>query len=126
MRSFTIGLKENITLNEAAQANSGAAGAKLFMTVYSTADDTTPWAVSQHAACSRPEKRKILSRSLSYHGTTITTAGVSGHASRKRGLESILDEYATIETPYPLLLYRNKDDDLGSFCNDGDHSQGGG
>ena len=59
-------------------------------------------AVQYHAACGRPEKRKILSRSLSYHGTTITTAGVSGHASRKRGLESILDDYASIETPYPL------------------------
>lgn len=59
-------------------------------------------AVQYHAACGRPDKNKILARSLSYHGTTITTAGVSGHASRKRGLESVLSEYNTIETPYPL------------------------
>lgn len=59
-------------------------------------------AVQYQAARGKPEKRQIISRSLSYHGTTITTAGVSGHASRKRGLESILDTYTTIETPYPL------------------------
>lgn len=59
-------------------------------------------AVQYFAAKGQPEKSKIISRSLSYHGTTITTAGVSGHASRKRGLESILDDYASIETPYPL------------------------
>lgn len=59
-------------------------------------------AIQYQAARGKPEKNKILSRSLSYHGTTITTAAVSGHASRKRGLESVLDEYSTIETPYPL------------------------
>ncbi len=59
-------------------------------------------AVQYHAAKGKPEKNQILARSLSYHGTTITTAGVSGHASRKRGLESILDTYPQIETPYPL------------------------
>lgn len=59
-------------------------------------------AVQYQAARGKPKKNKIIARSLSYHGTTITTAAVSGHASRKRGLESILDDYATIETPYPL------------------------
>ncbi len=59
-------------------------------------------AIQYQAARGRPKKNQILSRSLSYHGTTITTAAVSGHASRKRGLESILANYNTIETPYPL------------------------
>ena len=59
-------------------------------------------AVQYFAAKGQPNKSKIISRSLSYHGTTITTAGVSGHASRKRGLEAILDQYPSIETPYPL------------------------
>ena len=59
-------------------------------------------AVQYFAAKGQPNKSRIISRSLSYHGTTITTAGVSGHASRKRGLEAILDQYPSIETPYPL------------------------
>ena len=59
-------------------------------------------AIQYQAARGKPEKNKIIARNLSYHGATITTTGVSGHASRKRGLESILTDYPTIETPYPL------------------------
>ena len=59
-------------------------------------------AIQYQAARGKPEKNKIIARNLSYHGATITTAAVSGHASRKRGLESILNDYPTIETPYPL------------------------
>ena len=59
-------------------------------------------AVQYQAARGRPGKSLILARSLSYHGTTIVAAGVSGHASRKLGLEGLLDEPPTIETPYPL------------------------
>jgi adenosylmethionine-8-amino-7-oxononanoate aminotransferase len=59
-------------------------------------------AIQYQVATGHPEKSVILARDISYHGTTITTAAVSGHLSRKRGLESILDEYPTIETPYPL------------------------
>jgi len=59
-------------------------------------------AIQYQAATGHREKSVILARSISYHGTTITTAAISGHLSRKRGLESILDDYPTIETPYPL------------------------
>jgi len=59
-------------------------------------------AIQYQVAAGHPEKNVILARSVSYHGTTITTAAVSGHLSRKRGLESILQTYPTIETPYPL------------------------
>lgn len=59
-------------------------------------------AIQYQVATGHAEKKVILARNISYHGTTITTAAVSGHLSRKRGLETILDDYPTIETPYPL------------------------
>jgi len=59
-------------------------------------------AIQYHASQGNPERHLILARSLSYHGTTISTAAISGHANRKKGLESILDIYHRIETPNPL------------------------
>lgn len=59
-------------------------------------------AVQYQAAIDQPQRKIILARSLSYHGTTISMAGLSGHASRKRGLQSILEEPPYIQTPYPL------------------------
>ena len=59
-------------------------------------------AVQYHASLGHPERNVILARTVSYHGTTISTAAVSGHPARKRGLEGILQEYPRIETPYPL------------------------
>ena len=50
----------------------------------------------------KPEKNIILTRSLSYHGTTLNMSGISGHDARKRGLESYVPKPVTIETPYPL------------------------
>jgi len=46
---------------------------------------------------------------LSYHGTTLNMSGISGHAARKRGLESYVPKAPMIETPYPLRC------PLGSF-----------
>ena len=57
----------------------------------------------------KPEKNIILTRSLSYHGTTLNMSGISGHQARKRGLESYVPKPTTIETPYPLRC------PLGSF-----------
>lgn len=59
-------------------------------------------ATQYQVAMGRPEKQIVLARSLSYHGTTIQMAGVSGHQSRKRGLEGLINEVPRIETPYPL------------------------
>ena len=59
-------------------------------------------AVQYHASKGDRERNIILARDVSYHGTTISTAGVSGHPGRKRGLESILNDYPRIMTPYPL------------------------
>ena len=59
-------------------------------------------AIQYHASKGDRERNVILARSISYHGTTISTAAVSGHPGRKRGLESILNEHPRILTPYPL------------------------
>lgn len=59
-------------------------------------------ATQYQVAMGRPDKQIVLARSLSYHGTTIQMAGVSGHQSRKKGLEGLISEVPRIETPYPL------------------------
>ena len=59
-------------------------------------------AIQYQASRGKPEKNIILTRSLSYHGTTLNLSGISGHESRKRGLESYVPKPITIETPYPL------------------------
>lgn len=59
-------------------------------------------AVQYHAAKGDTGRTKILSRDVSYHGTTITTAAVSGHPARKKGLAGILQDFPSVPTPYPL------------------------
>ena len=66
-------------------------------------------AIQYQASRGKSEKKIILTRSLSYHGTTLNMSGISGHAARKRGMESYLPGAKTIETPYPLRC------PLGSF-----------
>ncbi len=55
-----------------------------------------------HAARGEPDRSLVIARSPSYHGTTLTTAALSGHAARKRGLESMLASHPVVPTPYPL------------------------
>ena len=55
-------------------------------------------AIQYQASRGKPEKNIILTRSLSYHGTTLNLSGISGHESRKRGLESYVPKPITIET----------------------------
>ena len=45
-------------------------------------------AIQYQASKGKPEKNIILTRTLSYHGTTLNMSGISGHAARKKGLES--------------------------------------
>ena len=49
----------------------------------------------------RPEKSRILSRSISYHGSTELTLSLSGHAPRRRDA-GIHDTGPIVPTPYPL------------------------
>ena len=59
-------------------------------------------ALLYQSAIGQPQRSVVISRALSYHGTTLTTAAVSGHAARKRGLESALNDNPKAATPYPL------------------------
>jgi adenosylmethionine-8-amino-7-oxononanoate aminotransferase len=49
----------------------------------------------------RPEKSRILSRRLSYHGATVGALGVSGHWPRRRAAGPLSGE-PTLPTPYCL------------------------
>lgn len=59
-------------------------------------------ALQYHAAIGQSQRNLILARVPSYHGTTLATASLSGHAARKRGLESALTVFPTVAAPYPL------------------------
>ena len=59
-------------------------------------------ALQYHAAQGDERRTKILARSISYHGTTLSTTAVSGHPARKKGLAHGLATYPTTPTPYPL------------------------
>ena len=59
-------------------------------------------AIQYHAARGEPGRRQIISRNVSYHGTTLATTAVSGHEGRKLGLAHILNVHPTAATPYPL------------------------
>ncbi|MFV2089241.1 MAG: aspartate aminotransferase family protein [Pseudomonadales bacterium] len=59
-------------------------------------------ALQYHAARGEKFRGVIIARSPSYHGTTLTTTSLSGHAARKRGLETALTEYPVVPAPYPL------------------------
>src|ERR1700722_17062767 len=59
-------------------------------------------ALQHFAAKGESARVKVMARELSYHGTTIAMAGLSGHASRKRGLEGFLPSFPRAPTPSPL------------------------
>ncbi len=59
-------------------------------------------AVQYQSAVGRPEKTKVISRDLSYHGTTLATTSASGHPGRRKGLERAIESWPFSPTPYPL------------------------
>jgi adenosylmethionine-8-amino-7-oxononanoate aminotransferase len=59
-------------------------------------------ALQYQVAIGAAARTKIISRSISYHGTTVATTALSGHPARKRGLERALVTYPHVPTPYPL------------------------
>jgi len=67
-------------------------------------------------AVGESQRTKLVGRSISYHGTTLATAAISGHPLRRRGLESALPQYLEVPTPYPLRAPEGLNSDLlGSF-----------
>ena len=73
-------------------------------------------ALHYQQAIGQTRRTKIIGRSISYHGTTLATASISGHPKRKAGLESALPKFCEVATPYPLRC------PLGRFHEDaGDH-----
>ncbi len=55
----------------------------------------------QHALGEK-SRSKIITRDISYHGTTLATTAASGHPKRRKGLEKVLTGYPAADTPYPL------------------------
>ncbi|MDQ6596695.1 aspartate aminotransferase family protein [Bacillus salipaludis] len=47
-----------------------------------------------------PQKKRIISRWIGYHGITIGALSMSGHVLRRRGFNSLLADYPTISAPY--------------------------
>jgi len=57
----------------------------------------------QHFRAKGNETRwKIISRDISYHGTTFFTLGVAGHVGRKKGFEKLIPHMPQVPTPYAL------------------------
>lgn len=57
----------------------------------------------QHFRAKGDTKRwKIVSRDISYHGTTLFTLGVAGHVARKKGFEELIPHMPQVPTPYSL------------------------
>ncbi|MEM7100897.1 MAG: aminotransferase class III-fold pyridoxal phosphate-dependent enzyme [Pseudomonadota bacterium] len=69
-------------------------------------------ALHYQQAIGQSQRTKIVGRSISYHGTTLATASISGHPARKAGLEGALPTFPEVAAPYPLRC------PLGSFHQD--------
>ena len=66
-------------------------------------------ALHYQQAIGQTTRTEIIGRNISYHGTTLATASISGHPGRKKGLESALPSFLEVPAPYPLRC------PLGSF-----------
>lgn len=53
-------------------------------------------------AIGQPGRHKIIYQDISYHGATLSTMAISGHPSRRKGLEPLLMNMPSVATPYPL------------------------
>ena len=73
-------------------------------------------AVQYQAGRGEPTRTEILTRDISYHGTTIGMAGLSGHPARKAGVEGLIPIPRYARAPYPLR--QGADADVTQMCLD--------
>jgi adenosylmethionine-8-amino-7-oxononanoate aminotransferase len=68
-----------------------------------------------HFLRGQTEKHKVIHRSISYHGITLTTLGISGHPQRRIGLEPMWKDNPVVPAPYPLRYDGPADMDMGEY-----------
>jgi adenosylmethionine-8-amino-7-oxononanoate aminotransferase len=66
---------------------------------------------SHHLAAGRPERWKVIGREQSYHGTTIATLSVGGHANRRKGFEPLLLDFPKAPSHYCLKCSLGRHED---------------
>jgi adenosylmethionine-8-amino-7-oxononanoate aminotransferase len=66
---------------------------------------------SHHLAAGRPERWKVIGRELSYHGTTMATLAVGGHANRRKGFEPLLLTFPKAPSHYCLKCSLGRHED---------------
>ena len=59
-------------------------------------------ALQYHHARGAAQRTQIITRAVSYHGTTLATANLSGHPRRKIGFAHTLHDNPKVDTAYPL------------------------
>lgn len=59
-------------------------------------------AIEYQAARGRPQKTRIIAQAPSYHGTTLAALALSGHESRRFGVDHVLPDVPRVPAPYPL------------------------
>ncbi|MEM9037419.1 MAG: aminotransferase class III-fold pyridoxal phosphate-dependent enzyme [Actinomycetota bacterium] len=64
-------------------------------------------AIHHHRAAGRPQRTKVLGRSDSYHGVTLSALSVGGHASRRAPYEAVLEPHRKL----PSIAARRFDPD---------------
>ncbi len=69
-----------------------------------------------HVNRGEAERYKMIGRDISYHGTTVACLSVSGHESRRKGLEPMWDQVPRAPTPYPLRHHERLDGECGDAC----------
>ncbi len=66
---------------------------------------------SHHVAAGRDTRWKVIGREQSYHGTTLATLAVGGHANRRKGMEPLLLDFPKAASHYCLKCQLGRHDE---------------